>query len=486
MNPLVTPFVLKQGEALLQASIKEGLTAITQKGSRSKKGSPAAAEDLSSFANILSGTMAKTGGNGTLKNEKNAALLQMKMQVQNKAKGAEGAGKVKNRSGLEGQMTAETPDEAKTASQKKVVAGKVVKLSNPAGALREGLKEAQKLQSRETSILQAGAEALKGGKKLQTPAKAVADLSSQTFASARETIKEEAADAKNLRPRKSQLQAAVKEDKTAQKFDASEALLNRTQGIKSPKVSLAGVSEFTQQKGKSEKATLHTDRSQAKEVGASRGQNKTEAARPEIPRSDATKLKEKAEGAKSPMPEGKASLPESANRQEDRFANIFQARTESATGRVMENAGPLRPQIIIPQVVEGASNLLRSGSGRVVITLHPPQLGTIDMDIRVRDNKVSMLMLADNHEVKQVLESSLTQLKNALSEQGLQVDRVDVLVQDRSGNEFAGLMHERGSSAEGRGQAEQGGQNARAADAASGEVRRSMDADKSRLVNVFA
>jgi flagellar hook-length control protein FliK len=185
------------------------------------------------------------------------------------------------------------------------------------------------------------------------------------------------------------------------------------------------------------------------------------------------------------MPEGKASLPDSANRQEDRFANIFQARTESATGRVMENAGPLRPQIIIPQVVEGASNLLRSGSGRVVITLHPPQLGTIDMDIRVRDNKVSMLMLADNHEVKQVLESSLTQLKNALSEQGLQVDRLDVLVQDRSGNEFAGLMHERGSSAEGRGQAEQGGQNARAADANSGEVRRSMDTDEPRLVNVF-
>jgi flagellar hook-length control protein FliK len=96
-----------------------------------------------------------------------------------------------------------------------------------------------------------------------------------------------------------------------------------------------------------------------------------------------------------------------------------------------------------------------------------------------------MLMLADNHEVKQVLESSLTQLKNALSEQGLQVDRLDVLVQDRSGNEFAGLMHERGSSAEGRGQAEQGGQNARAADANSGEVRRSMDTDEPRLVNVF-
>ncbi|MCX5834806.1 MAG: flagellar hook-length control protein FliK [Deltaproteobacteria bacterium] len=473
MNPLVTSFVSKLGETLLQEGIKGGLTAAAQKGSRSKKGSPAA-EDLSSFANILSGTMAKTGGNKALKNEKNAALLQMKMQVQEKAKGAEGAGKVKNRSGFEGQMPAEIAAEAKTASQKKVVTGKVAKSSDPAGALREGLTETQKLKGGEASVLQASAEALKGGKKLQT------------LASVSETLKEGVADAKNIRSRKSQLQVAAKGDQAEQKFDASEALLNRTQGIKSPKSSLAGVSEFTQQKGKTEKGSLNADKTQAKETGVSRGQKKTEAGRPEVPRSDATNIKDKAEGAKAPVAEGKASATEGANRQEDRFANIFQARTESATGRVMENAGPLRPQVIIPQVVDGASNLLRSGSGRVVITLHPPQLGTIDMDIQVRDNKVSMLMRADNHEVKQVLESSLTQLRNALSEQGLQVDRIDVLVQDRSGNEFAGLLHERGSSSEGRGQAESGGQNARGAEADSGEVRRSMDADESKLVNIFA
>ncbi len=473
MNPMVTPFISKLGGTALKEGIQGVQNAVTQKGSRGKKGSPAA-EDLSSFANILSGTVAKTGGNGALKNEKNAALLQMKMQVQEKAKGAEGAGKIRNRSGLEGQMPAETAAEAKTASQKKVVAGKVAKSPDTSGALREGLAGAQKLKGGEASVLQAGAEALKDGGK------------SQTLASVSETLKGEAADAKNLRSRKGQLQVAVKGDQAEHKLDASEALLNRTQGIKSPKSSLAGVSEFTQQKGKTEKGFLNADKTQASETGASRGQKKTEAGRPEVPRSDATNIKDKAESAKAPVAEGKASATDGANRQEDRFANLFQARTESATGRVMENTGPLRPQFIIPQVVDGASNLLRSGSGRVVITLHPPQLGTIDMDIQVRDNKVSMLMRADNHEVKQVLESSLTQLRNALSEQGLQVDRVDVLVQDRSGNEFAGLLHERGSSAEGHRQAESGGQNARGTEADSGEVRRSMETDESRLVNIFA
>ena len=449
MNPMVTPFISKLGGTALKEGIQGVQNAATLKGSRGKKGSPAA-EDLSSFASVLSGTVTKTGGNGALKNEKNAALLQMKMQVQEKTKGAEGANKIKNRSGLESQM----PSEARTASQKKVVAGKVAKSPDPAGALREGLAETQKLKDGKTSV--------------------------------NETLKEIVTDAKNLRSRKGQLQSAAKGDKAEQKFDASETLLSRAQGIKSPKASLAGVSEFTQQKGKSAKGSLNVDKTQAKEAGTFRGQKKTETGRPEVSRSDAMNIKDKAEGAKAPVAEGRASATDGANCQEDRFANIFQARTESVTGRVMENTGPLRPQVIIPQVVEGASNLLRSGSGRVVITLHPPQLGTIDMDIQVRDNKVSMLMLADNHEIKQVLESSLTQLRNALSEQGLQVDRVDVLVQDRSGNEFAGLMHERGSSAEGHGQAESGGQNARGAEADSGEVRRSMDADESKLVNVFA
>jgi len=472
MNPMVTPFISKLGEAILSEGAKTVQKAVTQKGPRGKKGN-AAAEDLSSFANILSGAAAKTEGNGVLKKEKNAALLRMKFQVQEKTKGAEHTGRIKNRTGLESQMPGDVMA-AKTASQRKVAGGKAAESSNPADALREGFAGAQKIKGATASVREAVSKALDGEEKIQT------------LASLSESLKAEASDATNLQARKIKLQSAAKGDRAEEKFDASATLLNRTQGVKSPKSSLAGVSEFTQQKGKTDKGSLKADKTQAREGGASRGQKKIETGRPEAPRSDAANIKDRGEGAKTPATEGRASATDGANRQEDRFANILQARTESATGRVTENAGPLRPQVIIPQIVEGASNLLRSGSGRVTITLHPPQLGTIDMDIQVRDNRVSMLMLADNHEVKQVLESSLTQLRSALNDQGLQVDRVDVLVQDRSGNEFAGLLHERGSSAEGRGQAESGGQNARGTEADKGESRRGMDADESRLVNIFA
>jgi flagellar hook-length control protein FliK len=82
--------------------------------------------------------------------------------------------------------------------------------------------------------------------------------------------------------------------------------------------------------------------------------------------------------------------------------------------------------------MDDASNILKKGSGRIVITLEPPNLGTLNMDVRVQHDTVRMLLIADNHEVKQVLHSNLDQLKTALQGQGLNVDRFDVLVQERN------------------------------------------------------
>jgi len=89
-------------------------------------------------------------------------------------------------------------------------------------------------------------------------------------------------------------------------------------------------------------------------------------------------------------------------------------------------------QEVAGQIIDGASNMLMKGSSRIVITLEPPNLGTLNMDVRVQHDMVRMLLIADNHEVKQVLHANLDQLKTALQGQGLNVDRFDVLVQDRS------------------------------------------------------
>jgi flagellar hook-length control protein FliK len=82
--------------------------------------------------------------------------------------------------------------------------------------------------------------------------------------------------------------------------------------------------------------------------------------------------------------------------------------------------------------MDGASNMLMKGASRIVITLEPPNLGTLNMDVRVQHDMVRMVLIADNNEVKQVLHANLDQLKTALQGQGLNIDRFDVLVHDRS------------------------------------------------------
>jgi len=93
---------------------------------------------------------------------------------------------------------------------------------------------------------------------------------------------------------------------------------------------------------------------------------------------------------------------------------------------------PINFQDIANQIVDSASNIMKKDSGRIVIKLEPPNLGTLNMDVRVNKDAVTMLLVADNNDVKQVLNSNLEQLKTALQGQGLNVDRLDVLVHDKS------------------------------------------------------
>lgn len=94
----------------------------------------------------------------------------------------------------------------------------------------------------------------------------------------------------------------------------------------------------------------------------------------------------------------------------------------------------LRPQELIEQIVQNRQ-IIDKGSGRVRMTLNPPSLGTLDMDVRVKNNRVEVTMTADNREVKQILQTNLDELKTALKDQGLSVERLNIQWQNQDGGQ---------------------------------------------------
>ncbi len=102
------------------------------------------------------------------------------------------------------------------------------------------------------------------------------------------------------------------------------------------------------------------------------------------------------------------------------------AAVTTAGGEAVEEAPLLR------QVVEASQPLLQQGGGRIVISLTPPSLGSLDIDVRVKRDTVELFVVANNQDVQQTLCSHIDQLRKALVDQGLNMERFQVVVGDRS------------------------------------------------------
>ena len=90
--------------------------------------------------------------------------------------------------------------------------------------------------------------------------------------------------------------------------------------------------------------------------------------------------------------------------------------------------------VFIPmdRVISEAGKILENGAGKVQMTLQPPNLGTINMEVVVRNNRVDLVLTANQADVQQILQANADQLKNALSNQGFQIDQMSVLLKRES------------------------------------------------------
>jgi hypothetical protein len=127
---------------------------------------------------------------------------------------------------------------------------------------------------------------------------------------------------------------------------------------------------------------------------------------------------------------------------------------EKSFARVLKSVAvdASQPQGMMDRIAESSDVLMREGYGRVKLTLAPPQLGALDLDLRVTGDRISMVLTAENSEVCKILNSNMEQLKNTLQAQGLNIDRLDVLVQERGDRGYDPYRGEKSFGRESSGQ----------------------------------
>jgi flagellar hook-length control protein FliK len=87
--------------------------------------------------------------------------------------------------------------------------------------------------------------------------------------------------------------------------------------------------------------------------------------------------------------------------------------------------------------VQIARGLIR-GERKVRLQLHPPELGSIKVEMDVKDHVLKIAMTAENSSVKDALQSGIRELREALVDHGVGFEGVDIRIGYESGRSGEG------------------------------------------------
>lgn len=158
-----------------------------------------------------------------------------------------------------------------------------------------------------------------------------------------------------------------------------------------------------------------------------------------------------ASSAATASPAATAAATDSSAPSENRFS-VDQAGEKRSVGGVKSEAasageggvrgGSNAEQVRLVQRIARAFQRLGPTGGRVQVMLHPAELGSVRLDLRIEGNRMNARMTAETDAARSVLSDHLPELRQRLAESGLIVDRVDVEVEGRGQQEEAGQGRE--------------------------------------------
>jgi len=95
---------------------------------------------------------------------------------------------------------------------------------------------------------------------------------------------------------------------------------------------------------------------------------------------------------------------------------------------VMKEGGRPIPVYVANQVARQISLSLQRGENHIRLQLKPPQLGSIQIDMDMKDSVLKIGITTELHSVKEFLTTSIHELRDTLVQQGVKLERVDIQV----------------------------------------------------------
>jgi len=112
-----------------------------------------------------------------------------------------------------------------------------------------------------------------------------------------------------------------------------------------------------------------------------------------------------------------------------------------AVGGVTENQRPavrgFLPGYLVEQVGRQIARSLLAGKRIVRLQLRPPELGTVKVEMDMKEGVLRVGMITENSSVKELLLSNAHELRDALVEQGVKLERLDVQINHNSNQSLA-------------------------------------------------
>jgi flagellar hook-length control protein FliK len=97
---------------------------------------------------------------------------------------------------------------------------------------------------------------------------------------------------------------------------------------------------------------------------------------------------------------------------------------------------PVSANDVLKQVVEKAKVILNGDKSEMIMDLKPDNLGKLSLKVVTERGMVMARFIAENQQVKEVLETNMQLLKDALEKQGMQIQEFSVSVGQQSAGGF--------------------------------------------------